>query len=77
MAEDKEFKIEVIQHLGTLSDWSKKAKEFNIVKWGEDSEPKFDLRVWNKEDHKPGKGITLTVDELQKFKEIVDKILAE
>ncbi len=38
-------------------------KELNLIKWG-DHEPKYDLRPWNDDRSKMGKGITLTKEEL-------------
>lgn len=38
-------------------------KELNLVKWGE-NDPKYDLRPWNEDRSKMGKGITLTKEEL-------------
>lgn len=72
---DEELKYEKIQQIGIVSEGKKRTKELNIVKWGS-QEPKFDLRNWNKEDGKPGKGVTLTADELQKLKEMLDNVLS-
>ena len=76
MAEDKELSFEIVQRIGTIYDGAKKSKELNIVKWG-GREAKFDLRTWDKTTGKPGKGITMSADELEKFKALVDKILAD
>lgn len=38
-------------------------KELNLVKWGS-REPKYDLRPWNDDRSKMGKGTTLTKEEL-------------
>lgn len=43
-------------------------KELNLVKWG-DNDPKYDLRPWNEDRSKMGKGITLTKEELMILKE--------
>lgn len=71
MDEKKDVSFEILQHLGTLYEGSKKVKELNIVKWG-DNDPKFDLRTWEKDHSKAGRGITLSAGELQKLKEILD-----
>lgn len=43
-------------------------KELNLVSWyGKD--PVYDLREWNEDHSKMGKGITLTKDELMILKE--------
>lgn len=52
----------------TDKGWS---KELNLVSWN-DREPKYDLRDWNENHDKMGKGITLTRDELNKLKETLD-----
>ena len=35
-------------------------------------EPKYDLREWDPEHKKMGKGVTLTVDELKKLRDILN-----
>lgn len=61
----QEIKSEIIQHLCVLEErnagWN---LEFNIVKWNDD-EPKYDIRPWNEDHSKCGKGITLTEDNLK------------
>lgn len=77
MAKDnEEFSMELIRHIGVVGDYKNKTKELNIVKWG-DGAPTFDLRNWDKKDHKAKRGITLTAEELQKLKDIIDAVLAE
>lgn len=67
-----DIKFEIKEHVGTLSESAKGwKKELNMVSWNE-KEPKFDLRDWDGEHKKMGKGITLTVEELKKLKEILD-----
>lgn len=67
-----EIKYEIVEKIGVLSTtdkgWSKK---LNLVSWN-DREPKYDLRDWNENHDKMGKGITLTRDELDKLKETLD-----
>lgn len=43
-------------------------KELNLVKWGENA-PKYDLRSWNEDRSKMGKGVTLTKEELMILKD--------
>lgn len=67
-----DIKFEIKENIGTLSESAKGwKKELNLVSWN-DKEPKFDLRDWDEEHKKMGKGITLTIEELKKFKEILD-----
>lgn len=66
-----ELKYEIIEEIGVISEGSKGWKtELNIVKWG-DNEPKYDLRPWNEDHTKMGKGITLTSDEIESLKTIL------
>lgn len=63
-----EFKFEIVKHIADLSEKSAKGwtKEFNLVKWG-DGEEKYDIRTWNEDHTKCGKGVTLTYEELALF----------
>ena len=71
----KELKFEILNDLGTISEstkgWSKKLTR---IIWNED-EPKYDIRTWDSELKKMGKGITLTEKELRQLKELIDKEL--
>ena len=71
----KELKFEILNDLGTISEstkgWSKKLTR---IIWNED-EPKYDIRAWDSELKKMGKGITLTEKELRTLKELIDKEL--
>lgn len=67
-----EIKYEIVEKIGVLSTTDKGwSKELNLVSWN-DREPKHDLRDWNENHDKMGKGITLTRDELDKLKETLD-----
>ena len=59
----KELSYEIIETVGVLSEgnngWQ---KELNIVKWG-DNEAKYDIRSWDENHEKMGKGITLSDEE--------------
>ncbi len=55
-----EYKI--IESIAVISRRGSWAKELNIVKWGE-HDPKYDIRDWNEDHSRCGKGITLTEDE--------------
>lgn len=66
MSEEKEVRelsFEVVEQLATLSETGNWKKQLNIVQWG-DNIAKYDIRSWNKEYTKSGKGITLTLQEL-------------
>lgn len=57
--------IRIIRPIAVISNdtngWS---KELNFVSWYH-GEPVYDLRAWNEDHSKCGKGITLTIEELQ------------
>lgn len=55
-----EYKI--IERISTISKRGIWFLELNIVQWGE-NQPKLDLRTWNEDHSKCGKGITLTNEE--------------
>ena len=66
-----EIKYEIREKIGAISESAKGwAKELNLVSWN-DKEPKYDLREWDPTHEKMGKGITLTIDELKKLKELL------
>lgn len=67
-----EIKYEIVEKIATLSTTEKGwSKELNLVSWN-DREPKFDLRDWNEEHDKMGKGITLNKEEFEKLKEAIN-----
>lgn len=69
----KDFKFEIIKEIGVLSEGSKGwRKELNLVSWN-GAEPKYDLRDWAPEHEKMGKGITLTEEEAEKLKQLLDR----
>jgi hypothetical protein len=66
-----EFKFEVINVIGVVSEGNKGwKKELTRVSWN-GKPPKYDLRDWNENHEKMGKGITLTEDELRKLAKIL------
>ena len=68
-----EFKYEIIKELGVISErkggWS---KQLNLISWN-DAEPKYDIRDWAPGHEKMGKGISLSADEIEKLKSILEK----
>ena len=69
-----EFKYEIIEKLGVLSQrkggWQ---KEINLVSWG-DREPKYDIRDWSPDHERMVKGVTLSMDELATLKDILESL---
>ncbi len=72
MAFNKEpFKFEIVKKIAVLSEepsgWT---KELNLVSFN-DAPPKYDIRTWDAEHEKMGKGITLSEEEMALLKEAV------
>jgi len=66
------IKFEILKNIGVLSESSSGwTKELNLISWN-NREPKYDIRDWDPEHEKMGKGVTLTEDELKKLKELLD-----
>ena len=69
-----EIKFEIIESLGTIGESAKGwKKEVNVISWNS-RKPKIDIRDWDEDHEKMGKGITLSKDELIALKEILDLI---
>jgi len=76
MTDRSDFKYEIINELGIISEGSRDwKKELNRVSWS-GGEPKYDIRDWNEKHDKMGKGVTLTETELRKLKELLDAEIA-
>lgn len=58
------FKYEIVEKIAVLSEKGNWTKELNKVSWNERA-AKYDIRDWNHEEGKIGKGITLTDEEVQ------------
>ena len=60
-----EIKYEIVKNIGVLSEgnngWK---KELNFISWN-DRAPKYDIRDWDENHEKMGKGITLSEDEME------------
>ena len=68
----RDIKFEIRKHIGVLSESAKGwHKELNLVSWN-DAEPKYDLRDWDPDHEKMGKGVTLTRDEIEKLKGLLE-----
>lgn len=67
-----DIKFEIKETVGILSESVKGwTKELNLISWN-DKEAKYDIRDWDSEHNKMGKGVTLSVEELRKLKEILN-----
>ncbi len=69
-----EFKFEITQSFGVISESSKGwTKELNLVSWNE-REPKYDIREWSPDHQKMGKGVTLSDIEMEKLKQLLEDV---
>ncbi|MCM3729482.1 YdbC family protein [Neobacillus cucumis] len=69
-----DIKYEITQKIAVLSESAKGWKrELNLISWN-GREPKYDIRDWSEDHEKMGKGITLSKEELDKLKEILNSL---
>jgi hypothetical protein len=69
-----EITFEIKKHLGIIGeDYRGWTKEVNLISWN-NRKPKLDIRDWDPEHAKMGKGITLNVDELLKLKDLLAEL---
>ena len=69
--ESRTLRVEVVEELATLSESGTWKKQLNIVQWG-DNIAKYDIRSWNQDNTKSGKGITLNLQELIELKKALN-----
>nr|WP_148207949.1 PC4/YdbC family ssDNA-binding protein [Mycoplasma crocodyli] len=68
-----EIKYEIVEELGKISVSNKGwTKELNLVSWN-GLEPKYDIRDWNDDHSKMGKGVALSKEEMDKLISLVKK----
>lgn len=69
-----EITYEIKKHLGVLGeDYRGWTKEVNLVSWN-NRKPKVDIRDWDPEHAKMGKGVTLSLEEVVKLKAILAEL---
>jgi hypothetical protein len=69
-----EINYEIVKNIGVLSESSKGwTKELNLVSWN-GRDPKYDIRDWDPEHQKMGKGVTLAEEELKKLKDVLGEM---
>ena len=67
-----EIKYEVEKHIGLLSEGSNGSrKEINMVSWN-DRPAKYDIRDWDENHEKMGKGITLSETEMHNLVDLIN-----
>ncbi len=67
-----EIKYEITKNLGVLSESAKGwTKEINLVSWN-NYPAKYDIREWDPEHIKMGKGVTLNAEEIKQLRDILN-----
>lgn len=67
-----ELKFDITQTIGVLSENAKGwTKELNLVSWNE-REPKYDIREWSPDHTRMGKGVTLSEEEIERLRAILN-----
>jgi hypothetical protein len=67
-----ELTFEITKHIGVLSTSARGwTKELNMVSWNE-RDPKYDLREWNPDHTRMGKGITLTEEDIEALRKLLN-----
>ena len=69
-----EITFDIVEELGALSERNENGwqMECNVVAWNDET-PKVEIRAWNEDHSRCGKGIRLTDDEAQKLGAILVK----
>ncbi|EIR3701421.1 hypothetical protein LWX78_000354 [Listeria monocytogenes] len=66
------IEYEIIEEIGVLSENARGwRKELNKISWN-GRQPKYDIRDWSEDHEKMGKGITLTDEEAEVLKKLLD-----
>ena len=75
MPASSQFKFEIIQNIAVLStEKSGWTEEINLVSYN-GAPPKYDIRTWDPNHEKMGKGITLTKEELTQLESVLKELL--
>jgi hypothetical protein len=69
-----DIKFEIIETIGILSESAKGwKKELNLISWN-GREPKYDIRDWSENHEKRGKGVTVSKEEIESLKKLLNNI---
>ena len=68
-----EFKYEVVETLGRADCADEMCIELNLVKWG-NRKPMLDLRKWNDDHTRMSKGFSVTKEEIDALREMLDNL---
>ena len=75
MARRDSFEYEIVQHIAILStDKCGWTKELNFVSYN-GAPPKYDIRSWDPNHEKMGKGVTLNKEELVQLESVLRELL--
>jgi len=67
-----EIKYEITESIGVIADTPKGwTKELNLVAWNNYA-PKYDIREWDPEHIKMGKGITFNAEEIKNLRDLLN-----
>ena len=69
-----ELKYEIKKFIGVIGEGTRGwKKEVNLVSWN-DRKPKLDIRDWDENHEKMGKGVTLNKGEVEQLKRLLAEI---
>lgn len=69
-----EIKFNIIENLGVIGEGSKGwTKEVNLISWN-NRKAKIDIRDWDENHEKMGKGITLSKEEMKALKSLLNSL---
>lgn len=68
-----DFKYEIVENLGTVDTDTAMRLELNLVKWG-NRKPVLDLRKWSEDHSSMSKGFTLTKDEVEALRDMLNAL---
>ena len=75
MARNDQFSFEIIQNIAFLStDRTGWTKELNLVSYN-GAPAKYDIRSWDPNHEKMGKGVTFTREELVQLESVLRELL--
>ena len=70
-----EHTYKIYKHIGNMSELNNGwIKELNFISW-DNREPVYDIRTWNSDHSKYGKGVTITQGEMKKLQELIKDTL--
>jgi len=65
------MEFEIVKHIGSLCrENNGYIKELNFISW-DNREPIYDIRTWNSDHTRYGKGVTLTGNEMKALQALI------